>query len=60
MLMQITSVKLYNLDLPLAKPYHTALGDFTSFNSVIAIVGTEKNVGIGRKYPGLRIFLGKP
>lgn len=51
--MQIKSVKLYNLDLPLVKPYHTALGDLTSFNSVIAIVRTEKKVGIGESTPVL-------
>ncbi len=49
--MRIQSVELYNIPLPLTKPYHTAFGDLPCFDIILAILRSENAFGVGESCP---------
>lgn len=39
--MRVRSVEMFNLAVPLTKPYHTAFGDLPYFDTVLVILRSE-------------------
>jgi len=51
--MKIRMIELYKLKLPLIRPYHTALGVFNHFDSILAVIRSDDDVAVGESTPAL-------
>ena len=49
--MKIDSIELYDLAVPLVKPYHTAFGDLPHFDTYLAVVRAGEKLAAGESCP---------
>ena len=49
--MRLRSMELFNLAVPVTKPYHTAFGDLAYFDTVLVILRSEDEAAAGESCP---------